>query len=45
MMTGIKWSLTMNIPGTDPHIWLSPVNAGIMADNIYEGLVMIDPDQ
>lgn len=30
--------------GKDPHIWLSPKNAMIMVDNIYEGLVKIDPD-
>jgi zinc transport system substrate-binding protein len=30
--------------GEDPHIWLSPVNAVIMVDNIYEGLVKVDPD-
>ena len=26
----------------DPHIWLSPKNAKIMVENIYEGLVKID---
>ncbi|WP_455369443.1 metal ABC transporter solute-binding protein, Zn/Mn family [[Eubacterium] cellulosolvens] len=30
--------------GTDPHIWLSPKNAIIMVENLYEGLVKIDPD-
>jgi zinc transport system substrate-binding protein len=30
--------------GTDPHIWLSPVNAGVISRNIYDGLVEIDPD-
>ena len=30
--------------GYDPHIWLSPRNAEIMVENIYEGLVSIDPD-
>lgn len=29
--------------GTDPHIWLDPANAGIMVDNILEGLVQADP--
>jgi zinc transport system substrate-binding protein len=29
--------------GVDPHIWLSPRNAGIMVNNIYEGLALIDP--
>lgn len=28
----------------DPHIWLSPGNAKIMARNIYEVLVKIDPE-
>lgn len=27
----------------DPHIWLSPQNAKIMVQNIYEGLVQVDP--
>lgn len=29
--------------GADPHIWLDPVNAGIMVDNILAGLVAADP--
>lgn len=33
-----------NFKGIDPHIWLSPSNAKIMAENIYEGLVQIDPE-
>jgi zinc transport system substrate-binding protein len=28
----------------DPHIWLSPGNAAVMAENIYNGLVEIDPE-
>ncbi|MFZ5596927.1 MAG: metal ABC transporter substrate-binding protein [Bacillota bacterium] len=28
---------------TDPHIWLDPVNASIMVDNILEGLIKADP--
>lgn len=28
----------------DPHIWLSPDNAAIMAENIYDGLVEVDPE-
>ncbi len=28
----------------DPHIWNSPANAKIMVENIYEGLVVIDPE-
>ena len=27
----------------DPHIWLSPRNAKIMVENIYQGLIKIDP--
>ncbi len=30
--------------GLDPHIWTSPGNVKIMVDNIYEGLVEIDPE-
>jgi zinc transport system substrate-binding protein len=30
--------------GKDPHFWLSPKNAIIMVENLYEGLVKIDPD-
>jgi zinc transport system substrate-binding protein len=30
-------------PGMDPHIWLSPLNAKIMVQNICNGLVQIDP--
>jgi zinc transport system substrate-binding protein len=28
----------------DPHVWLSPKKAIIMVENLYEGLVKIDPD-
>lgn len=30
--------------GKDPHIWLSPKNAIIMVENIYKGLIKIDPE-
>ena len=30
--------------GIDPHIWLSPSNAKIMSENIYDGLVRVDPE-
>lgn len=30
--------------GKDPHVWLSPKKAVIMVENLYEGLVKIDPD-
>lgn len=29
--------------GYDPHIWLSPKNAVKMVENIYKGLIQIDP--
>jgi zinc transport system substrate-binding protein len=32
------------IGGKDPHIWLSPRLAKVQAQNIYDGLVMVDPD-
>ncbi|MDP2718433.1 MAG: zinc ABC transporter substrate-binding protein, partial [Dehalococcoidia bacterium] len=28
----------------DPHIWMSPPNAVKMVQNIYEGLVLVDPE-
>jgi zinc transport system substrate-binding protein len=31
------------IGGTDPHVWLSPRLAKTQADNIYQGLVEVDP--
>ena len=31
------------LKGIDPHIWLSPANAKIMSENIYRGLVRVDP--
>ncbi|WP_440951445.1 metal ABC transporter solute-binding protein, Zn/Mn family [Methanococcoides sp. FTZ1] len=30
--------------GVDPHIWTSPLNAKIMVENTYQGLIEIDPD-
>jgi len=32
-----------DLKGIDPHIWLSPANAKVMVENIYEGLIEIDP--
>jgi len=29
---------------SDPHVWVSPKNAAIMVENIYQGLVKIDPN-
>ncbi|WP_342677899.1 metal ABC transporter solute-binding protein, Zn/Mn family [Methanofollis sp. UBA420] len=31
------------LPDGDPHIWLSPANAKIMAENVCDGLVAADP--
>jgi zinc transport system substrate-binding protein len=31
--------------GGDPHIWVSPRNAKIMVEHIYEGLATVDPDR
>ncbi|MDP3033792.1 MAG: zinc ABC transporter substrate-binding protein [Methanobacteriaceae archaeon] len=28
---------------SDPHVWVSPKNAQLMVENIYQGLVKIDP--
>jgi len=30
--------------GSDPHIWLSPPNVKIMVENIYQGLIQLDPE-
>ena len=30
--------------GNDPHIWLSPLNAKIMVENICSGLIEVDPE-
>lgn len=30
--------------GVDPHIWLDPVNAGIMAQNVADGLIQAMPE-
>jgi zinc transport system substrate-binding protein len=30
--------------GADPHIWLSIKNAKIMSENIYSGLIAVDPE-
>ena len=39
----IDCSKGVDIIEGDPHIWLSPKNVKIMVENIYEGLVKIDP--
>jgi len=30
--------------GLDPHIWMSPLNAAIMVQNIFNGLIQVDPE-
>jgi zinc transport system substrate-binding protein len=30
--------------GSDPHIWLSPLNAKVIVENIYKGLVKVDKE-
>lgn len=32
-----------NQEGLDPHIWMSPINAMTMVENICDGMVMVDP--
>ncbi len=34
----------IELMGTDPHIWNSPVNAKTIVENICEGLIQVDPD-
>lgn len=29
---------------SDPHVWVSPKNAKIMVENIYQGIIKLDPD-
>jgi len=33
----------VHLQGVDPHIWSSPKEAKIIAQNIYEGMVTVDP--
>lgn len=42
-MLVVDTSRGVKMLGTDPHIWLSPLNAGIQVENIYLGLIRIDP--
>jgi zinc transport system substrate-binding protein len=32
-----------HLQGVDPHIWSSPVTARLIAENIYNGMIQIDP--
>jgi zinc transport system substrate-binding protein len=36
-------SSSNEISESDPHVWVSPKNAQLMVENIYHGLVKIDP--
>ncbi len=42
--TGSKNKQSSCIEHNDPHIWLSPVNAEIMAQNIRDALIKVDPE-
>jgi len=43
-MSLVDCSKGIELIENDPHIWLSPVNAITMVENIYDGLVQIDPN-
>ena len=43
-MLVVDCSKGIELMGTDPHIWNSPVNAKTMVENICEGLIQVDPD-
>jgi zinc transport system substrate-binding protein len=36
-------SVGVSIMGSDPHIWLSPLNAKVMVSNLCQGLKSLDP--
>ena len=42
-MLVVDCSEGVELLGTDPHIWNSPVNAKVMVENICDGLVEADP--
>jgi zinc transport system substrate-binding protein len=37
-------STDLDEPGMDPHVWISPVNAKVIVQNICAGLIAADPD-
>jgi len=41
---GVEMEEVAGKQALDPHIWMSPRNAKIMVQNIYQGLVRVDPD-
>jgi len=43
-MLVVDCSKGVTIMGNDPHIWLTPLNAKIMVENICSGLIEVDPE-
>ena len=43
-MLVVNCSEGIEVVGCDPHVWLSLGNARVMVENIYQGLVRIDPE-
>lgn len=43
MEPDVENSSSTEITESDPHVWVSPRNAQLMVENIYQGLVKIDP--
>ncbi len=43
-MLVVDSSVGVELMGSDPHIWNSPVNAKLMVENICDGLTKVDPD-
>lgn len=43
-MLVVDCSRGISLIDNDPHIWLSPKNAVKMVENIYQGLIQVDPD-
>lgn len=41
---GIELIPSSEEEGNDPHVWTSPRNAKIMVENIYQGLIQVDPE-
>jgi len=43
-MMVVNSSQGIDVMGNDPHVWLSPLNAKTMVENICNGLIRIDPE-
>ena len=43
-MLVVDCSRGVDLISTDPHIWVSPRNAKVMVENIYRGLIEVDPE-